>query len=213
MKSIVSYVARGPYGDSDYPGNCTGYLVRDLIRVLGAKSVCDPAEGSGTTGQVCADDGIAYQGFDLRTGFDLEATALDDVLKAPVDLVFFHPPYYRIIHYSGNVWGTEAHPADLSQETEWSTYVTRLKKMVEHCLMGIVPGGHLAILIGDVRQQGAYFSAQAQILRWFQPDRIESVIIKHQHNVNSGGKEYAGKLIRIMHEYCIVIRKPEARHG
>src|SRR6185437_13801001 len=105
MKSIVSYVARGPYGDSDYPGNCSGFLVRDLIRVLDAKSVCDPAEGSGTTGQACAASGVSCSGFDLSSGFDLESTPLDTVLNDPVDLVFFHPPYFRIIQYSGTVWG------------------------------------------------------------------------------------------------------------
>ena len=213
MKSIVSYPSRGPFGDADYPGNCSGYLVRDLIRVYGAKRLCDPAEGSGTSGEVASANDVSYAGFDLRTGFDLEATPLSAVLDNPVDLVFFHPPYFKIIKYSGNVWGKEAHLSDLSHETEWSTYLTRLKKMVEHCLIGLAPNGHLAILIGDVRQQGSYYSAQAAMLRWFQPDKIESVIIKQQHNMSSDGKEYAGKFIRIQHEYCIVIRANGGRHG
>jgi len=212
VKSIVSYIGRGPFGDADYPGNCSGFLVRDLIRVLDAKSVCDPAEGSGTTGEACAASGVPCVGFDLRTGFDLEANALDAVLEAPVDLVFFHPPYFRIIQYSGNVWGTEPHPADLSHEQDWQQYLARLRKMVEHCLSGLTPKGHLAILIGDVRKEGSYYSAQAQILRWFNPDRVASVIIKEQHGVRSNGQEYAGRLIRIMHEYCIVVRAG-GRHG
>jgi len=211
VKSIVSYVSRGPYGDADYPGNCSGYLVRDLIRVFGPKSVCDPAEGSGTTGEACAASGVSCVGFDLRTGFDLETTPLDTVLSESVDLVFFHPPYFRIIPYSGSVWGPEPHPADLSHEADWSQYLARLRKMIEHCLSGLSPTGHLAILIGDVRQEGSYFSAQASIIRWFTPDRIASVIVKHQHHVRSNATEYTGRFIRIMHEYCIVVRAHERR--
>ena len=212
MKSIVSYVTRGPFGDADYPGNCSGFLVRDLIRVLDAKSVCDPAEGSGTTGQAAAASGVTCTSFDLRTGFDLESTPLDTVLNDAVDLVFFHPPYFQIVQYSGTVWGHEPHPADLSHETDWTEYLKRLRKMIEHCLTGLSEKGHLAILIGDVRQEGSYYSAQAAILRWFQPERIASVIIKEQHNMRSNRQDYAGKIIRIAHEYCIMIRAG-GRHG
>jgi hypothetical protein len=109
-------------------------------------------------------------------------------------------------------WGHEPHPADLSHEADWTEYLKRLRKMIEQCLAGLKPTGHLAILIGDVRQEGSYYSAQAAILRWFQPDRIESVIIKEQSNMRSNRQDYAGKLIRIVHEYVIVVRAG-GRHG
>lgn len=31
MNSIVNYSSRGPYGNSSYRGNCTGYIIKDLI--------------------------------------------------------------------------------------------------------------------------------------------------------------------------------------
>ena len=31
MNSIVSYKNRGPFGDSSYRGNCSGYVIKDLI--------------------------------------------------------------------------------------------------------------------------------------------------------------------------------------
>jgi len=52
--SVVSYPDRGPWGDSRYRGNCSGYLVKDLILRFGCKSVFDPAEGSGTVRDVVA---------------------------------------------------------------------------------------------------------------------------------------------------------------
>jgi hypothetical protein len=36
--SVVSYPARGPWGDSKYRGNCSGYLVKDLILRLKVKA-------------------------------------------------------------------------------------------------------------------------------------------------------------------------------
>ena len=31
MESVISYSNRGPYGKSSYRGNCSGYVIRDLI--------------------------------------------------------------------------------------------------------------------------------------------------------------------------------------
>ncbi len=204
--SLFSAPDRGPWGSSSYPGNCTGHLVRELVVHFGARSVADPCEGGGTTRDVCRELGLRYHGFDLAQGFDLERVSLADALPSPVDIVFLHPPYFRIVRYSGNVWGTGAHPADLSQEDDWSRYLARLRTWALHALSGVAPGGHLALLVGDVRQQGTYFSAQAHVLTWFPPDQVEAVIIKAQHHVRSDARSYRQGLIRILHETCVVVR-------
>ena len=51
--SVVSYPDRGPWGDARYRGNCTGYIVKDLILRFKCQSVFDPAEGSGTVSASC----------------------------------------------------------------------------------------------------------------------------------------------------------------
>ena len=217
MNSLVSYPDRGPWGSSRYRGNCSGHLVRDLLRHYTPRAVADPAEGSGTTGDVCRELGIAYHGFDLRTGFNLVRTPLASVVPSPVDFVFFHPPYYRIIRYSGWVWGTGPHPGDLSHENDWGRYIQALRRMVDNALSALSANGRLAVLIGDVRQQGRYYSAQAYLVMAYGAHVVESVLIKAQHNVTSDRIEYSdSKLIRIMHEYVIVLRKPApevAGHG
>ena len=48
MCSVVSYPNRGPWEDSTYRENCSGYLVKDLILRFNCRSVFDPAEGGGT---------------------------------------------------------------------------------------------------------------------------------------------------------------------
>ena len=34
MNSILSYKDRGPYGNANYRGNCSGYVIKDLIEQL-----------------------------------------------------------------------------------------------------------------------------------------------------------------------------------
>ncbi|GAI97079.1 unnamed protein product, partial [marine sediment metagenome] len=65
LKSVVNYPERGPWGDTKFPGNTSGYLLVDLIDYYQPKSILDPMEGSGTTGDVAFDMGdIPYTGLD-----------------------------------------------------------------------------------------------------------------------------------------------------
>ena len=32
MESVVSYMERGQYGNSKYRGNCSGFVIKDLIK-------------------------------------------------------------------------------------------------------------------------------------------------------------------------------------
>lgn len=49
LTSVVSYPDRGPYGDWRYRGNCSGRLIKDLIKFYKPKSVLDPCEGGRTS--------------------------------------------------------------------------------------------------------------------------------------------------------------------
>src|SRR5215510_2470007 len=96
LTSVVSYPGRGPWGDNHYPGNCSGYLLIDLCATYQPRQVLDPMEGGGTSREVCADMGIAYQGFDLHSGVD---SLHDEIGESPsigsghgYDLIFWHPP-------------------------------------------------------------------------------------------------------------------------
>jgi hypothetical protein len=95
--SPISYPQRGPYGNNKFPGNTSGYLIRDLIRFYKAKSVLDPMEGSGTARDVCRELGVQYDGSDLSSGFDALTGSLP---PKQYDLIFLHPPYWRMVRYS-----------------------------------------------------------------------------------------------------------------
>src|SRR5438477_3839798 len=70
LTSIHATPGRGDYGDPGYRGNCSGLLIKDLLQFYGACRVLDCMEGSGTCRDVCKELGIAYEGRDLKDGFD-----------------------------------------------------------------------------------------------------------------------------------------------
>jgi hypothetical protein len=97
-RSLISYPHRGFFGDNEFSGNASGWLLVDLILLYKPKKVFDPMEGSGTSRDVCRVMDIEYEGGDIyaeKNNFDLLTG------EVPVnDLTFFHAPYWNIIQYS-----------------------------------------------------------------------------------------------------------------
>lgn len=206
--SVLSFPERGPWGDARYHGNCSGHVVRTLLDVYAPRLVVDPMEGSGTARDVCRDRGVAYRGFDLREGFDLAAMPLLDRLPGPADLVFLHPPYWDIVRYSGTEWGDGPDERDLSRAPTYTAYLTLLEQCVENCLDALAPEGRLALLLGDIRRLGRYYSPQAAVVSSYRI-RLDGVWIKAQHHCRSDVVRYEReeRLVRIAHEYLLLLRK------
>src|SRR5258707_516578 len=94
LTSLYHKAERGNYGDSRYPGNCSGELIKDLIRYFRPKTVLDPMTGSGTCRDVCDELDIPCTSKDIRFGFDAcDETNYTDI--GPFDFVWIHPPYWR----------------------------------------------------------------------------------------------------------------------
>lgn len=207
MSSLVSYPERCRlWGDSRYRGNCDGRLFKNLVLRYGAQRVADPMMGSGTTRDVIRGlnqfvaEPIEYWGGDLRCGFNLET----DDLPGRYDFVWVHPPYWNIVRYSDN-------PADLSTATTYEEFRHRLAVCLGRCYTALVPGGRLAILMGDVRRRGRYIPIVRDLLRMERYlGELRSVIIKAQHNCRSDAVEYSRmEDVPIRHEYCVVFKRPK----
>jgi len=203
MTSVVSYPQRcSLWGDSRFRGNCDGRLFKNLVLRYRAKRVADPMVGSGTTRDVVAGlnrfkrAGITFWGGDLREGFDL--TRQD--LRSRFDFVWIHPPYWNIVRYSNS-------PGDLSTAAEYEEFRQMLMVCLRRCYDALMPGGRLAVLIGDVRRAGRYTPVIRDVLD-FPHGEVRSIIIKVQHNCTSDRRAY-GKLEDppIKHEYCVVFKK------
>lgn len=69
------------------------------------------------------------------------------------------------------------------------------------------PGGHLVILVGDVKRKGVLYPLQRDY-RWYGEPR--QMLIKLQHNTKFENHAYSNFTDpRILHEYVIVTQKPK----
>ena len=94
--SILDYPSRGHWGKASYRGNCTGYLIKDLLEKYQPKQFVEVFSGGGTGQDVAKELGLTNSvHLDLLTGWD----ALKDDIPVQPDFVFLHPPYWDIIKY------------------------------------------------------------------------------------------------------------------
>ena len=218
LQSIVSYPERGNAGNNKYRGNTTGKIIRDLIEFFEPKRLFDPMCGSDTTGDVVKNfDEIDYTGLDLNPkygGFD----ALNDDIPHSSDFIFWHPPYWDIIKYSGKydkkgnyikdwkkrgMWG-KPKSNDLSRIKDYEDFIKKINKIQAKLVSSLEKNGRIAILVGDIKKKGKLYSMQKDMDWLGQP---EQVVIKAQHNYKSAGKKYNGNFIPIVHEYLLIFKK------
>jgi hypothetical protein len=223
LQSIVNYDSRGKWGSSKYPGNTTGYLLKDLFTHFAPRSVLDPMEGSGTTREVCEEMGLGYLGYDLHgsyiQGVDILspksqrqiAGDVDHSFPEGMDFIFWHPPYWSMITYNrGDNRDFSSGPYPL--------YLTRMQaamKFLRSLIIEDLPMARLAIQLGDLRKRGQYYWIPRDVA---DPSRLREtgwnltdLVIRQQQGVTSNDTQY-GHLIRIMHE-TVLILEPAKRNA
>jgi hypothetical protein len=203
--SVLSFPDRGPWGDSRYRGNCSGYIYKGVFEQLRPRVFTDPMVGSGTSVDVARGMGIEAHGLDLHSGFNVLAHSILERVGKPSDLVLSHPPYHDIIVYSGKVWGKAPHPDDLSRCKTEEEFVEKLHLSLLNQRTATARGGYYGLIIGDVRRRGRYSSYQAEMIARMPKAELCAVLIKEQHNVQSEGTQYPNlTLPRILHEYIVL---------
>ncbi len=206
--SILSFPNRGPWGDSSWRGNCSGFVYKTLFDHIRPQVFIDPMVGSGTSVEVAREFGIEAHGLDLHAGFNILRDSIVDRVGKEADLVVSHPPYGGMILYSGNVWG-QAHPDDLSRCSSDEDFHEKLHIALLNQRMATKDGGYYGTIIGDWRRQGKYTSYQAECISRMPSDELAAVLIKAQHNTVSDSRVYQNlKLPRVLHEYVILWNKP-----
>lgn len=201
MKSIVSYKERGKWGDNKYRGNATGKLIVDLNEVYKFSEISDYMAGSFTTKDVANELGIISNCYDLNRGFDL----IENDIKERNEFIYWHPPYWDIIKYSGNVYGNRALKNDLSHIKNYDEFI----KSINYCLAKqyatLDKGGRIAILMADIKKKKKLYS---MLLDMNKLGTLEQIVIKEQINCMSDGIRYKNNnFIKIAHEYCLILRK------
>lgn len=205
--SILSYPIRGPYGEANYRGNCSGYVIKDILEYYKPNKFLECFAGSGTGYDVAKMLGY-YNSIhlDLNPRFG-EFNLLKDELPKGSDFVFSHPPYWNIVKYSGpgNVWGNKIHKDDLSHINDYNEFIIKLNYINKKIYNSMAFGGRHAILIGDIRKNGKYYSI-IKDMEWY--GILDSHLIKIQHNTRSKNKLYKSKnFIPIAHEHLLIFLK------
>lgn len=204
MQSVISYKNRGDYGDSLYRGNCSGYVIKDLIEHFypdsNPKKFIEVFSGGNTGKDVAKELHIKNSlHLDLNNGWD----ALVDEIPSGSDFIFSHPPYWDIISYEKQRKSYSAN--DLSNNMSYEEFIKKLDIVNEKIYHSLVNGGRHITLLGDVRKKGKYYSI-IKDMKWF--GDLESHIIKIQHNCVSDKKKYSNNsFIAIKHEHILVFRK------
>ena len=89
LTSLYHFSRAGEYGSRDYPGNCGGNLIKDLLRFFRPATVFDPMTGSGTCRDVCRELAIPCVSTDLKSGFDASDPNAYRKFCQPPSLQFF----------------------------------------------------------------------------------------------------------------------------
>ena len=216
--TLLNFPKRGPWGDSSYRGNCSGFIHAFLLNQYKVKKMAELFAGSGTGSDVCRDFGIPYIGADLNPNPKRADILVCDAINDPVpeefygaDMLFMHPPYSSMINipYAGSMYKDptgELKKLDLGH-MPWDEFICTLNKIIMKYYMAVPRGGRMAVLMGDIKRQGKLYSMFSDIAK---PGTLEQVLIKGQFNCVSNGRQYSNtSFVPIMHEYLLVCRKDE----
>ena len=216
--TLLNFPDRGPWGDSRYRGNCSGWIHAFLLNQYKVKRLAELFAGSGTGSDVCRDFGIPYVGADLNPSPKRSDILVVDAINDPVpdafygaDMLFMHPPYSQVINipYAGYMYKDPDHSlakSDLGQ-MPWKEFMNTLNKIVMKYYASIPRNGRMSILMGDVKKKGVLYSMISDIVK---PGTLEQILIKGQFNCVSSGRSYSGNtFVPITHEYLMVVRKDD----
>jgi hypothetical protein len=202
LTSLYHFDRAGEYGDRSYPGNCGGNLIADLLRFFRVRSVFDPMTGSGTCRDVCHELAVYCYSSDLHQGLD--ACDGSQFPRECFEFAWIHPPYWRQKLYTEDA-------RDLSRTPTVAAFLERYRLLIANCAGALVPGGKLAILMGDYNDRKAGF-----VPLTFHTKRLafelglrqcSTDIIRFSHGASSSHKVYRSSFIPGLHDVCMVFER------
>jgi hypothetical protein len=202
LTSLYHFHRAGEYGDRSYPGNCGGNLIKDLLRFFRVRSVFDPMTGSGTCRDVCNEIGVYCYSSDLRQNVDACDASLFP--RECFEFAWIHPPYWRQKLYTDD-------PRDLSRTSTLHAFLERYRLLIENCAGALVPGGKLAILMGDYCDRDAGFVPLVYHTKClaFNSGLHQHCtdIIRFSHGASSARKVYRSAFIPGLHDVCMIFER------
>ncbi|MCF2144474.1 MAG: DNA methylase [Candidatus Heimdallarchaeota archaeon] len=184
------------YGDNRYPGVTPAFVIWNLLQRYTVKGdlVIDPMCGSGTTIDVCKDEGRRVLGFDLvpyrKDIFPADARRLP-LEDAVADFIFIDSPYSNNIKYND-------HPANIGHlSCEDPRFFVELDKVAKDLYRVLKPEKYLAWLIADQAKNRKFtpvgFKLYAILVNYFTP---VDIICVTRHNQRSNTPQWHQRAIK-----------------
>lgn len=228
--SVWSFPERGNWAtnDSKYRGNCSPYVVRNLLLRYSKEGdwILDQFAGGGTSlveakllGRNAIGTDINPAALDRckeKTEFEYgdakievreaDARTLDFVKDSSVDFICTHPPYADIIKYSDGISG------DISL-LDYNGFLEAMEQVAYEAYRVLKKEKYCAFVIGDIRQKGSVRSLGFDTMKVFENAgfKLKEIIIKQQHNCKMTKKwekiSIEKNFFLLAHEYVFILKK------
>lgn len=208
-----------PKGNYKFQGVTPAFIIYNLIQryTKPGDLVVDPMAGSGTTIDVCEEEGRRVIGYDINPQHP--KVIYNDSRKIPlednsVDMVFIDSPYGDNVNYSDD-------PADIGKiSAEDPKFYEELEKVAREIYRILKPGKIMGWLIGDQWVKRKFtpvgFKIYNMLVRYFEPIDIICVVRRGQSS-HTGVWHYRAKKFNFFlrgFKYLLIMQKPEgARIG
>jgi len=205
-----------PKGDNKFQGVTPAFIIWNLIQryTKPGDLVVDPMAGSGTTIDVCEEEGRRVIGYDINPRHpkviknDSRKIPLDD---SSVDMVFIDSPYGDNVNYSDD-------PADIGKiSAEDPKFYEELEKVALEIYRILKPGKVVGWLIGDQWVKKRFtpvgFKVYQMLEKYFEPVDIICVVRRGQSSHTPIWHYRAKKHNFFLRgfKYLLIFRKPEPK--
>ncbi len=228
--SVWSFPERGNWAthDSKYRGNCSPYVVRNLLLRYSKEGdwILDQFAGGGTSlveakllGRNAIGTDINPSALDRckeKIAFEYgnakievrkaDARTLDFMKDSSVDFICTHPPYADIIKYSDGISG------DISL-LDYDGFLEAMEQVANEAYRVLKKGKYCAFVIGDIRQKGSVRPLGFDTMRVFEDAgfKLKEIVIKQQHNCKMTRKweqiSIEKNFFLLAHEYVFILKK------
>jgi hypothetical protein len=165
-------------------------------------SVLDPMTGSGACRDVCRELGKHCWSRDMRE--DIDACNANAFSRETFDFGWLHPPCWRRKLYM-------ADDRDLSRTPTLAAFLNRYRQLIENCAGAPVPGGRMAILMGDYSDREEGFTPHTYHTKRLAFDaglrQCCTDIIRFSHGASSSKKVYRSSFIPGLHDVCTIFER------
>jgi len=202
-----------PKGNNKFQGVTPAFIIWNMIQRYTKQGdlVVDPMVGSGTTIDVCEEEGRKVLGYDINPQHpkaiknDSRKIPLDD---NSVDMVFIDSPYGDNVSYSDD-------PRDIGKiSAEDPKFYEELEKVAQEIYRVLRPGKAMGWLIGDQWVKRKFtpvgFKIYDMLTKYFEPIDLVCVTRRNQSS-NTNVWHYRAKKFNFFlrgFKYLILARKP-----